>query len=71
MPGFGREFSASSAGWPDDGEMGATAGIVNPGGTDTMPAPGTPPPAEVLTAGAGELAANTLPMLQKTNNRNR
>jgi len=64
VPGFWRRFSASSAGWPDDGEMSPEK--VNPGGMDTMP-----PPAEVLSAGAGELAANTLPMLQKTNNRNK
>ena len=65
MPGFWRGLSASSAAWPDGGETGDNEGIPKPGGKDPRPAPCAPPPAG-LTAGAGELAANTLPILKIT-----
>lgn len=41
-------------------ETGATDGIVNPGGTDTKPAP-----PGAVSGGLGALAANTLPILKQ------
>lgn len=61
-PGFEREGSVS---WGSDEEVpgtetGETEGIVNPGGTDTKPAPPGPG-----AGGLGALAANTLPILKQ------